>query len=280
MPRCRTAFALLCLATLPAAAADDKYDLRGPAPVKGAVLTSKSTMTIKDADVKLNANGQTLNVTQTMVMVDEEEVEVLAVDGRQPTKVRTKVVKSSVTAGDEEHPNDLVGETIVSERDKKGKWSHKLVDGKPTDGQKHELDTRTGPENDDEAFPAEKVAVGHAWEVDAAKLTALTGGSFTDVTGKMKQKFLKVEKVNGEECAVVETNGTFKGKMKAEDDGDPMAAEFKLTAKSWKSLKTGVELKGTIEGRLKLSGKQKFGGQDVEMEMEGDVTGEQSAVLK
>jgi hypothetical protein len=31
-------------------AADDVYDLRGPAPEKGQVYLSKSTMTIKDAD--------------------------------------------------------------------------------------------------------------------------------------------------------------------------------------------------------------------------------------
>ena len=47
-------------------------------------------------------------------------------------------------------PTALEGEIIISERLGEGKWKHSLVDTKPTDKQKKELDNRIGMESDDE----------------------------------------------------------------------------------------------------------------------------------
>ncbi len=281
----------LCLLALlafgaPALAADDTYDLRGPAPKKGLAIVRKTTMNINDADVSVTVMGTKIDLKQTLVIVNEDEDEVLEVKGRDVVKMKTKIVKDTVnTISDingaemkEDKTGELEGETVIAEKGKDGKWKNALEDGKPTDEQKKELDKREGPENDDELFPEEKVKVGHAWTVDAAKMKSLTGNSFTDVTGKMKQKFLKLEKVDGEECAVIETTGTLKGKLK-DDHGTP-DVEMTLTATGWRNLKTGLEVKGKVTGTIKIEGKLKMGDDDVEMKLEGKVEGSGTAKLR
>jgi len=271
---------------------DDKtYDLRGPAPQKGQVFVSTMKMKIKDADTTLKVMGQTLKLKMNMNMIDEEEQKILAVDGRNVTKCQTKVIKerAEITADigggmTMTESTALEGEVIISERtaDKDGKssWKHVLLDNKPTDKQKKELDHRNGMENEDELYPAEKVKVGHEWTVKAAALTKLFGNSFTDVKGEMKQKFLKVEKVDDVDCAVIESNGTVKGKMK-DEDGDPaLDVDMELKVTVWREIKTGVEVKGKFEGKIKLAGKQKIDDALVDITLSGPFSGESTGKMK
>ena len=274
------------LAFGPPASAADTYDLRGPAPEKGLKVGRKSTLKIKDADVTVTIMGMKIDLKQNLVIVNEDEDEVLEVKGREVVKLKTKIVKDSVaTVSDingmemmEDKTGDLEGEVVIAAKGKDGKWKNTLEDGKPTDEQKKELAKREGPESDDELFPEEKVPVGHAWTVDASKMKSLTGPSFTDVTGKMKQKFVKLEKVDGEECAVIETSGTFKGKMK-DDSGTP-DVEMTVKATGWRNLKTGIEVKATIEGTIRVEGKLKMGDDEVEMKLVGKVEGSGTAKLR
>ncbi|WP_439622569.1 hypothetical protein [Gemmata sp.] len=270
------------------AAADDKtYDLRGPAPTKGQVFVSKMTLKIKDADTTLKLMGMNLKLKMTMNVTGEEEQKVLAVDGRNVTKSQSKIVKERAEITTDfggmnqamTQPTELEGEIVISER-VGDKWKHSLVDTKPTDKQKKELDNRNGIENEDELYPAEKVKVGHTWKVEAKALTKLFGNSFTDIKGELAQKFAKVETVEGEECAVVESEGSVKGKMK-DDDGMPtLDVEMELKVRSWRSIKTGVELKGTFEGKIKLAGKQKIDDAPVDITLAGPLSGESSTRLK
>lgn len=267
-------------------AADDTFDLRGPAPTKGQVFVSKGTLKIKDADTTMKLEGQTVNLKINLVVSSEEEAKVLAVDGRLVTKCQTKIIKEStdVTAnigGSEQkqvEPAALEKETVISERDGT-KWKHSLVDNKPNEKQKKELDSRNGIENDDDLYPKEKVKVGHTWKVDAAALTKLLGNSFSDVKGKLDQKFVKVEKVDGDECAVVESAGSLTAKMK--DDGEPTVdVEMDLKVTTYKSLKTGVNVKEKFEGKIKLEGVQKMDDIKVNIKMTGPITGESTTSLK
>lgn len=277
---------LAAVATAGTVGADDKYDLRGPAPAKGQAVVSNSKMVIKEAEANISVAGMKVPMTMTMTFESKEEREVLDVDGRQITKMKEKVIKEGVKVevnafgqkNDEDKPGDLEGETVIGERSKDGKWTFKLVDAKPTDEQAKELKKKQGPESDDDLYPTEKVAVGHTWDVNASKLKSLTGNSMTDVKGKMKQKFLKVEKVDGEECAVIETSGKLTAKMVPEEEGDPAPnAEMELKATGWKSLKTGLEVKSKFEGKIKIEGKQKAQGMEVDIEMSGPITGESAS---
>jgi hypothetical protein len=271
----------------PAAAQDNQtYDLRGPAPKKGQVFLSNMTLKIKNADTTLKVMGQTLKLKMTMDMVGEEEQKVLSVDGRNVTKCQCKIlkeraeIKTDLGGEPKTEPTALEGEIVISERIGENKWKHSLVDTKPNKKQKKELDSRNGIENEDELYPAEKVKVGHEWKVDAKAMTKLFGNSFTDIKGELKQKFLKIETIENEECAVVESSGTVKGKMKDEDGEPTMDVEMEIKATGWRSIKTGIELKGTYSGRIKLSGTQKIDDMAVDITLSGPMTGTSQTRMK
>lgn len=267
------------------AADDETYDLRGPAPKEDQVFVSKGTMTIKDADTTMKIAGQELALKLTLVVTSEEEAKVLEVKDREVTKCRTKVVKEradvTATFGGQEmsqtEPTALEKEIIISERDGK-KWKHALVDNKPNEKQKKELDSRLGIENDDDLYPKDKVKVGHTWTVDAAALNKLLGNSFTEVKGKVNQKFTKVEEVDGEKCAVVDSTAKITAKMK--EDGEPSVdVEMDLKITTWKSLKTGVSVKDKYSGKIKLAGTVKMDDAAVEMTLSGPLSGESATKL-
>ncbi len=268
------------------AADDDTFDLRGPAPTKGQVFVSKGTLTIKDADTAIKVAGQKLDIKMTLLVTSEEEAKVLAVDGRDVTKCQTKVIKEradiTATFGGNENtqtePTALEKETIISERDGK-KWKHTLVDNKPTDKQKKELDSRNGIENDDDMYPKEKVKVGHTWTVEGAALNKMLGNSFTDIKGKVNQKFTKLDEVDGEKVAVIDSTAKITGKMK--DDGEPTVdVEMDMKITTWRSLKTGVAVKEKFEGKIKLAGTVKMDDVKAEMTLSGPISGTSTTKLK
>lgn len=268
------------------AAKDDTYDLRGPAPVKGMVTVTKSVTRIKNATVEIKVGGRALTMKQTKTMTSEEEEKVLVVDGRQVTKSQTKILKDETKTVsdfngdkmDDTTKNDLDGEVFLSERTADGKWKHTLVDSKPTDDQKKELDKRLGPECDDDLFPAGKVKVGHKWTVEAASMKRFFGNGYTDIKGKLAKTFLRVEDVDGEPCAVVESRGPITAKSKDEDA--KMDVKLDVTLTSWRSLKTGVDVKGKVDGRIRLSGKQKIDGVEADVTLEGTLSGEDTTKVK
>jgi len=277
---------LFAAMNLSRAADDETYDLRGPAPQEKQVFVSKGTMKIKDADTTMKIAGMEIALKLDLLVTSEEEAKVLAVKGREVTKCQTKVIKEradmTATFGGMEmshtEPTALEKETIISERDGK-KWKHSLLDTKPSEKQKKELDGRNGIENDDDLYPAEKVKAGHTWTVDASALNKLLGNSFTEVKGKLNQKFTKVEEVEKEKCAVVESSGKITAKMK--EDGEPSVdVEMDLKVTTWKSLKTGLSVKEKYEGKIKLSGTVKMDDAKVEMTLSGPITGESTTKLK
>jgi hypothetical protein len=269
------------------AAQDEAFDLRGPAVQKGQVFVTKGKMVIKEADTTMSIGGQDLTLKMNLVVNSEEEAKVLAVKGRDVTKCQTKVIKEeAVVSGtlmgmdlpEMSEPGDLNKETIISEK-VDGKWKHSLVDTKPNEKQKKELDNRNGLENDDELYPAEKVKVGHKWTVDAAALQKMLGNSFTDVKGKVNQKFTKTEELNGETVAVIESETKITGKMK--DNGEPTVdVEMDLKITTWKSIKTGLAVKEKFAGKIKLDGKVDMEGMKVQMKMSGPITGESTTAMK
>lgn len=269
------------------AADDDKtYDLRGPAPKAGAVTVHRTVFKIKNADVKLSVAGMKLDAKQTLTATEEDQVKVLAVDGRQATKVQTKVTKEQVETStnlggmpmDDKKAGDLQGEVILSERIGAGKWKHSLVDNKPTAKQKKELDKRVGPENEDDLYPAGKVKVGHTWTVDASALQRIFGGSITDLKGKIKMKFVRTEEVDGELCAVIESAGMIKGVAK-EDEGD-LEVEMDMKGTTWRSVKTALDVKDKAEGTMKMSGKLEMDGVKVDLALSGPFTIDSTTTAK
>ncbi len=265
----------------PAAARAETYDLRGPAPQKGMAFNSQTTFIIRNADTVIGVMGQTLQTKMTLKMVSDEDNKVLEVDGRTVTKSQAfirkerAIITSDFGGGMEiTEPTQLEGQTIISERIGDGKWRHKLLDNQPTPKQKKELDNRLGIENDDALYPEGKVPPGHEWEVPATALRRLFGNAFTELNGKIKQKFLRIEQVDGDQCAVIESRGRIRGKMKNEDGEPTIDVDMDLQATAWRSLATGLEVKGTFSGTIHLKGKQKVDDAELEIEMKGPFRGE------
>jgi hypothetical protein len=269
-----------------AARQDAEVDLRGPAPQKGQVVVHTSTFQIKNAAVTIKAGGATIEAKQSLTAVEEEEVKYLAVDGRQVTKAQTRVVKDKTdtvtTIEGNKMPDSKDGELldalIISERSAAGKWKHTLVDARPTADQKKELDKRIGPESDDDLYPAGKVKVGHKWTVDAAALQRIFGGSISDLKGKLNMTLVRVEDLNGEPCAVVASKGKVSGIAK-EDEGD-LKVEMELDGLTWRSLKTGIDVKDQAKGTIRMSGKTESDGQSLDLDLAGPITIEGTARLK
>ena len=273
-----------CLLAIAAAAltaanarADDLYNLRGPGTVKGQVTVNKTVFKIKEGAMTIKIMGMTIDATQSLTSTGEEEVRVTAVADGQPTKTQTKVIREQaetvMTINGQENKDkkagDLEGEVIISERGKDGKWKHTLVDTKPTDKQKSELERRPGADNQADIYPEKKIAAGHIWSVDATVLQRILGGSITDLKGKVKFKFLRVEDVDGEECAVIESSGSITGIAKT-DEGE-LNVEFDIKGITFRSLKSGIDLKDEAEGTMRMSGKIKTNGVMADVDLKGPI---------
>ncbi|MBN9122483.1 MAG: hypothetical protein J0I06_25620 [Planctomycetes bacterium] len=276
--QCAVGVLLVAALALGRAAGDDTFDLRGPGPQKGQVLVAKTTLTVRDADTVMKAGAESVKLKLTLVATLEEEVTVLEVNGRDVTKCLTRVLKDRVeTSGADKElahteTSALERETIASTRDGQ-KWTHAIVDGRPTEKQKKQLDDRPEIETDDDLFPKEKVKVGHAWTADAVGINRALGNALVDVKGKLDQKFVRVEELDGEKVAVVESAGKITGKMR--DDGAPtLDAAIELKQTAWKSLKTGVVIRVKIEGKISLSGTVKDGDNKTELILTGPISGE------
>jgi hypothetical protein len=269
------AVAFLAASSLTRADDADSYALRGPAPEKGQVVVKKSTFQLKNAELTIKIGDKTLEAKQSITSNDEEEIKVMAVNGRQITKALVTIHKDhsdivTNTGGEdskESKNGELDGVVIISERTGPNKWKHHLVDEKPTEKQQKELERRAGLENDDVQYPEGKVKVGHAWSIDAAVLNGLIGGSIKDLKGTVKMKFVKLEKVDGEMCAVIEVSGIVKGVLK-QDDGD-MSIELDMKGTTWRSIKTALDVKESMTGKATITGKVDMDGGKSEITLAG-----------
>jgi len=271
------------LVALPGFARDDEaFDLRGPAPKKGQVYQAKGSFTIKNANSVIKLGGQTVKSKVTEQTTSENEVEVLSVDGRQVKRCRTRIIKDVTDSKDDEEDSSevspLQGEVVLSEWTGTRKWKHALVDTRATEKQKKKLEDLTGPDNDDALYPEGKVKVGHTWTADASGLVNFFDASFTDIKGKLNMKFVKLEMIDGEQCAVIEATGTVTSKAKTDEGKLDMTMDLKRTV--WRSLKTGVDVKDESTGKLKFSGKLKIDDQDADYLLEGPFSAQGATKVK
>lgn len=282
-----SAAVLVALGSLwsPARAADETFDLRGPAPKKGMAFVSTSTFTMKNADVTVGIGGLNLEGKMDMTAVSEKEEEILGTAGRDITKLRTRVVKDEVKRktvinGETENATDtkeLAGEIVFSEKTKDG-WKHVLEDTKPTEKQEKALQDFDNPENEDELYPAEKVKVGASWDIKVEALKKIIGPKATDVKGKARSKLLRVEDYDGDQCAIIETELDLSATTK--EDGNDVKVSMKGKIVSTRSIKDGLDRKYTMDGTASFGGKIKEDGQEADIKFSGKMTGAGTSKFK
>lgn len=266
------ALAGLSLAAV-AAGGGPTYDLRGPAPRKGQKVTRKGALALTGGKLTADDGAGSSTYDVALSGAAEEELEVLAVEGRQVTRARLKFGKAAsevaVTLGGKERKaretKALSGETVLLER-VKGKWKKELAGGKPTAKQAGELEGLDAPADEGLSYPETKAARGHRWDVKPAQVARLLGGGLTGLTGKASAHFRAVEKLGGEECAVIDFELDVRGTSAG---GDKAALSFKGTSTVHRSLKSGVDLKIETAGSMRLSSKATEGGKAVESDLRG-----------
>ncbi len=258
------------------APSDKLYDLRGPNPKKGQIFIVTATSKTKDAKRTITVPDGVPNVE----VFDEnsskkKEVEVLAVDGLEITKMRTKVIQDqrevsrpgkgrrqrrTATLG------DLEGQYIYSVRTKMG-WKNSLEDADPTEKQKKTLKEYVPFKEEDLFYPKEKVAVDHQWKIDQALFDRVFGPQIEDLTGSGTGKFLRVEKEDGEDVAVIELQFDVSGTSKDE----VLILDIKMKGKAIvrRSLKFGFDRKSSTELTTSIKGKGAAGDRKIEFQYDG-----------
>jgi hypothetical protein len=220
-----------------------------------------------------------------MTATSEMEEEILGVDGRDVTKLRTKVLKDEIAdkttldgkTESKTEKKSLVGEIVYSEKTKNG-WKHSLEDAKPSEKQEKELKDFDDPINDDDLYPDGNVKVGHAWDIDAKAFKKIVGSKMTDAKGTGKGKFVRIDTLNGETCAVIEIEFDFKARLKQEDSDFQIAMKGKLT--SYRSIAEGIDLKFSIDGTAKFDGDVEEDGMKIPMVFSGKMNVEGATTIK
>lgn len=104
-------------------------------------------------------------------------------------------------------------------------------------------------------------------------------GGVSALSGKGNASFVRLERHAGELCAVIESQGRIKAKLKSEP-GEDHFLEAVVKGVEYRSLRLGHTIKSTIEGtaRLVITKKQKDA--EVTIEMKGALFGEEITELK
>lgn len=266
-------------------AADDEYDLRGPASIKGQVISLSSKTNYKNAVRKMKAGDNSFEDRFNDMTTKEKETEVLAVENGVATRVRVKVTKDvseeTRTKGKrmarKTQPNRLDGQILFGEL-VKGKWKYSLDDASPTPEQKRALKEYQPFRGEDELLPAGKVKVGHEWKLGSEQFQKLLGNQLQDINAKGTGKFLRVENDGDDQIAIIEIDFELTGK--SEDEG--LKTEMKLSGKHTlhRSLKTGYDIKGSGVGKMSMKGGGEIDGQKVEIEFNADIVDEETSKVK
>jgi hypothetical protein len=167
-----------------------------------------------------------------------------------------------------DHIDELAGQVVVS--DKIGNtWRHTLVEEQPNIQQETALDRLRSPFEDREHIPAGKHAPGFSWEVDATQIKRLLGSSVKAVSGKMTARFMRLDVLRGETCAVIEYRGTMRVRSEPEDDIPERVETCDLVQESQRSLKNGIFISSICNFHLRSTGMTRLDGHDVRFEGSG-----------
>ncbi len=284
--RAGLALSLLCFLSVAARAADEEYNLRGPAPVKGQVITLSNKTNYKNAVRTIKSGDRAIEEDRfSDVTMKEKETEVLAVENGVAKHVRIKIIKDISEEARQKgkrtvrrtRENRLHGQVLFGER-AKDEWKYTLDDVTPTPEQKQALKEYQPFRGEDELLPAGKVKVGHEWKFGAKEFQKVLGNQFRDIAAKGTGKFLRVEKEGEDLIAVLELEFELTGK--SEEDGLKLDVTLSGKHTVHRSLKTGYDVKGTGTGKVAVKGKGEVDGQKVEVEFSADVTEEETVKVK
>jgi len=237
-------------------------------PPVGSVLETDESMNLKEGKMQMNLQGQPMDGVMSITESATEKVEVLAADKLRYTLIKSANQQKMVMMGQampaENKAKAIVGKAIILTR-KDGKWSGALEEGKATAEETLEIKGVVEKNNNRSDFKIYGDAprkVGDEWEVDGSDLMG-----FDELEGKVKVKFVKVEKLNGTDCAVLDCSFEVKG-YPEEVQGAEMGVSGKVMVH--RSLKDMIDVSTKFNGTMAMNGNMEpQPGMKIGMKMKG-----------
>lgn len=258
--------------------ADGLYDLRARASVPGDVIAITERLEMTGGTMTTTADGQTVSLPVDMTQQSRSEVEISSVSAGELTGFRQKVLEDTtsmrVTVAGRVRPSTeqdpLVGKTILHEL-REGKWTRAIEGGASGREKLGDFDS-WDPGRD--AYPAERVRVGHEWTLsgDALQDAFLTTGG--TVTGRIAFAFRNINELSGQLCASMEA--TMDVEIRAPDSSTRRLKGAGLTERS---LVTGIDLTSSFRGSIELSGRNEEDGVSQNFRMSGPIVIDSTAKL-
>ena len=255
--------------------AADTYNLRG-APVKGATRRAELDLTMADAQVTFKAGPLSFSGTQTLRVQSTDDLEILEASDGQVRKGRLNHVldksvvnmRMTMPDGTVETTNDdtngpLHGRAETIEH-LSGQWTRTIEGAAATQQQARLL---KDPPIYDAMYPT-AVKVGESWTQTGPELRRWLGGDFTSAGGEVKNTLLSVEVQQGEKVAVIESIGEIRGTM-LDEDNRPMQVSMGIQGTVRRSLDRAVDLDGTSQGAMTISGELVQDGLSMTMSVTG-----------
>ena len=240
-------------------------------PPAGTVLESTESMELNEGKMQMNIQGQAMEGLMSISENSTEKVEILAVDKIRYTLTEGESKQQMVMMGQampaENKSKAIVGKAILITK-KDGTWSADLEKGEATVLEAPEIKSvaeKRNNQTDHKVYGTVPRKVGDEWEVDGADMMGME-----DMKGKVKVKFVKIEKFNGVDCAVLDCSMDLKGAPK-DMKGVGMTVAGKVVVH--RSLKDMVDLNADFSGSMVMDGNMEpQPGMKIGMKMKGQMT--------
>ena len=253
------------------------YNLRGT-PITGRTRRQESSFDIDAAQLTAKAGAFTFTGTMTLHGETAEELEVHVVEeglicsgrlshvlDKTTTTTRMNLADGTVDTETEKEFGELHGRVEVIDF-ANGRWKRKLVGAAPSAELARDLE---GAPIEDASYPA-AAKLGESWTVTGPDLRRWLGSEFTATTGQITSTLAEVEVLPAETIVTIRSAGEFGGTMR--EEGGDMAFTMKLQVTERRSLERAVEIDGSGQGTLEISGSYVEDGMPVSLSMAGPIT--------
>jgi len=215
---------------------------------------------LEAAQLTAKAGPYTFTGTMTLSGQTTDELEIHVVEeglirsgrlshvlDKTTSTMRMNLPDGTVETETEEEFGELHGRTEIIDFTA-GRWTRKLVGASPSAELAGDLEEAP---IEDASYPA-AIKLGESWMVTGPELRRWLGSGFTATTGQIMSTLTKVEAFPAETIVTIESAGEFGGTMR--DENGDLAFTMKLKVTERRSLERALEIEGSGQGTLEISG--------------------------
>ncbi len=247
---------------------------KGHLPPIGSKYSVNNSMALKNGVMKMKMGEQGFDATVETTQKESENYQFLAKDRIRITQTESESTNKVVMMGNEQPaqkaPTPLLNQPVVLTK-KENKWTGQLEDGNATEEQKKAIEKiaqKINDDNNNKLYGYEPRKIGDKWKTAPGNFLGQD-----DLKGEVTVNFLRTEKFNGIECAVLSCEFDVSG-----SNDDFKGATMTLTGKATihRSLQDLVDLNIDFKGCMEMKGDMAEG---LKMEMKGDMNMKSKATL-